>query len=144
MSSKTNVINSQQEKTPSMSTDLDASSAPSRKKQSGATAAISSKTSSSESETKVHPPMASDKRTTTKRPLATVDASAKLKPNNHRPPPPLHKPPAPGPGVSAMGQLSEKVHNSFKIKHIFLTDSSSSPDRLIIIHIQFFWPISNA
>ena len=106
MSSKTNVINSQQEKTPS--SDLDASAPASRKRQSGATAISSKTSSSSESETKVQP-VASDKRTT-KRPLAKVDASAKVKPNN-RPPPPLHKPPAPGPGVAAaaVGQLSDKV-----------------------------------
>ena len=105
MSSKTNVINSQQEKTPS--SDLDASAPASRKRQSGATAISSKTSSSSESETKVQP-VASDKRTT-KRPLAKVDATAKVKPNN-RPPPPLHKPPAPGPGVTAgVGQLSDKV-----------------------------------
>ena len=112
MSSKTNVINSQQEKTPS--SDLDASAPASRKRQSGATA-ISSKTLSSESETKVQQPVASDKlRTNTKsapypkRDVKVDNASSvKVKPNN-RPPPPLHKPPAPA-GVAAVRQLPDKV-----------------------------------
>ena len=118
MSSKTNVINSQQEKTPTTSSDLDASSASSRKRQSGGATAISSKTLSSESETKVQQPVASDKlRTTTKSaPYPKRDvkvdnaSSAKVKPNNqqHRPPPPLHKPPAPA-GVAAVRQLPDKV-----------------------------------
>ena len=115
MSSKTNVINSQQEKTPTTSSDLDASSASSRKRQSGGATAISSKTLSSESETKVQQPVASDKlRTTTKsapypkRDVKVDNASSvKVKPNN-RPPPPLHKPPAPA-GVAAVRQLPDKV-----------------------------------
>ena len=116
MSSKTNVINSQQEKTPTTSSDLDASSASSRKRQSGSATAISSKTLSSECETKVQQqPLASDKlRTTTKsapypkRDVKVDNASSvKVKPNN-RPPPPLHKPPAPA-GVAAVRQLPDKV-----------------------------------
>ena len=115
MSSKTNVINSQQEKTPTTSSDLDASCASSRKRQSGGATAISSKTLSSESETKVQQPVASDKlRTTTKsapypkRDVKVDNASSvKVKPNN-RPPPPLHKPPAPA-GVAAVRQLPDKV-----------------------------------
>ena len=116
MSSKTNVINSQQEKTPTTSSDLDASSASSRKRQSGSATAISSKTLSSESETKVQQPLASDKlRTTTKSApypkrdvkVDNASSSAKVKPNN-RPPPPLHKPPAPA-GVAAVRQLPDKV-----------------------------------
>ena len=115
MSSKTNVINSQQEKTSTTSSDLDASSASSRKRQSGGATAISSKTLSSESETKVQQPVASDKlRTTTKsapypkRDVKVDNASSvKVKPNN-RPPPPLHKPPAPA-GVAAVRQLPDKV-----------------------------------
>ena len=117
MSSKTNVINSQQEKTPTTSSDLDAISASSRKRQSGGATAISSKTLSSESETKVQQqPLASDKlRTTTKSApypkrdvkVDNASSSAKVKPNN-RPPPPLHKPPAPA-GVAAVRQLPDKV-----------------------------------
>ena len=116
MSSKTNVINSQQEKTPTTSSDLDATSASSRKRQSGGATAISSKTLSSESETKVQHPVASDKlRTTTKSApypkrdvkVDNASSSAKVKPNN-RPPPPLHKPPAPA-GVAAVRQLPDKV-----------------------------------
>ena len=123
MSSKTNVINSQQEKTPTTSSDLDATSASSRKRQSGGATAISSKTlsSSSESETKVQQPVASDKlRTTTKsapypkRDVKVDNASSvKVKPNN-RPPPPLHKPPAPA-GVAAVRQFPDKVLMSTKL-----------------------------
>ena len=119
MSSKTNVINSQQEKTPTTSSDLDAS----RKRQSGGATAISSKTLSSESETKVQQqPLASDKlRTTTKSApypkrdvkVDNASSSAKVKPNN-RPPPPLHKPPAPA-GVAAVRQLPDKVIMSTKL-----------------------------